>query len=196
MVAILRSALALLALQVVGSFAAVDVDATVDAAAEAAAEAAADAAAAGSEKVVPELKVDVVTTFPELDTTLGLKLVNGKPTKALVQLTNYEEEPVRLALIGGALSTLEPLPAGAPPTAAILANLSAASYEQSKANVLQPGEVKAFPYNFVLDLMPREIQVNLMGVVAKADGKVFQLPLHSEKAAIVDAPMSIFDPQM
>lgn len=174
MVAIMRSALALLALQVLGAFAVVE-------------EAAADA---------PQLNIGVKTTFSDADSILGLKLVNGRPTKAVVELTNNEDEPVRLDLIGGTLTSTNPLPADAPAAAAIVANLTGYSYDTSKDAILGPGESKTYPYSFVLDLQPRDVQLNVLAVVSTAAGLVFQIEAHSDKATIVDPPISIFDPQM
>ncbi|EFX01445.1 hypothetical protein CMQ_6387 [Grosmannia clavigera kw1407] len=174
MVAMIRSALALLALQVLGAFAAVE---------EAAAE-------------MPQLNIGVKTTFVDADSILGLKLINGRPTKAAVELTNHEAEPVRLALIGGTLLTTNALPEDAPPSAAIVANLTGVTYENSKDAILAPGATKVFPYSFVLDLQPRDVKLSLQAVVSSSAGHVFQLEAHSDTATIVDPPISFFDPQI
>ncbi|KJR82868.1 signal sequence receptor alpha chain [Sporothrix schenckii 1099-18] len=146
-------------------------------------------------KAAAEVKIDVDTKFPEAD-IFGLKLINGRATKAIVEITNQEDSPVRVSILGGALVNPQLLPEGVSPSANIVVNLTTVSFEGSKDAVLQPGEKRGYPYNFVLDLQPRELRLDLMAIVTNAKGQLFQVIAHSDTATIVDPPINIFDPQM
>ncbi|ROT40852.1 hypothetical protein SODALDRAFT_330578 [Sodiomyces alkalinus F11] len=137
------------------------------------------------------LAADIETTFPEAD-IFGVKLVNGRPTKALVEFANHEETPIQVALLTGTLSKLGELPAGALGTDAIVRNLTAVRYALS----VEPGEKKAVPYSFVQDMQPQDVRIQLVAVVYNSAGDVFQVQAYDGTAAIVEAPISIFDPQM
>lgn len=139
----------------------------------------------------PELKVEITTTFPEAD-IFGVKLVNGRHTQAVVEIKNLEDGPVTVAFIGGMLSTTQALPENSPPMAGVLRNLSAISYDVE----IPAGETQSLPFSFVLDMQPQDVKVDLMAVVKNPDGQIFQLKTYDGTAQVVEAPTSIFDPQM
>ncbi|QUC18923.1 uncharacterized protein UV8b_03164 [Ustilaginoidea virens] len=156
--------------------------------------AAADAAPAddddGTPPRQPRLAASVKTTFPDGD-VLGVRLVNGRPTKALVEITNKEDGPVELAFLAGLLATTKQLPKDAPAYQSIIRNLTAVKYNHE----IEAGETKAFPFSFALDMQPQEVKLQIAAVFAK-DGKMHQLKAHDGVASIVEPPTSFLDPQI
>jgi hypothetical protein len=133
----------------------------------------------------------VETVFPEAD-IFGVKLVNGRATKAVVEVTNHEENPIQVAFVGGMLSTLMELAPGAPLTSGVLRNLTAVKYDLS----VEAGEKKEIPYSFILDMMPQDVRLQLIAVIANSRGQMFQVQAYNQTASIVEPPTSFLDPQM
>jgi hypothetical protein len=135
----------------------------------------------------PKLAVSVAATFPEAE-IFGIKLVNGKPTKALLSISNEEPEPVTVKFIGGVLWT----PPFDPQGSRIVRNLTATRY-----NVEIPaGEKQSLPYNFVTELHPQDLRLELAAIMSSSDGKDFAIQAFNETISIVEPDTSIFDPQM
>ncbi|KAL8418473.1 hypothetical protein RB594_001893 [Gaeumannomyces avenae] len=185
MVSLKLTSLALLACQLVG----------VLAQAESAAPSGEPAKDAPPAPAAPQLKVDVATTFPEAD-IFGIKLVNGRPTKAVVEITNNEDGPLRVSFVGGALGRPDQPPAGAAgddkPAPPALRNLTAVKYDVE----VPAGDKRSLTYSFTLDMQPQDVRVDLVAVVSNAKGQTFQVPAHSDKASIVEPPTSFLDPQI
>jgi hypothetical protein len=105
---------------------------------------------------------------------------------------NREEEPISFAFVGGSLLTLQPLPEGALPSAGIVRNLTTVRYDA----VVPAGEKASLPYSFVLDMNPQDLQLQLGAVVSTSAGNIYQVPVANQTVSVVEAPTSIFDPQM
>lgn len=173
---LLTSLLSALALQVFGASAA---DAPP---------AAADGSVPSSQ---PELKANLKTTFPEAD-VLGVRLINGRPTKALVEITNNEDGPIQIAFLAGSVANPKELPKDTPAYQSILRNLTAVQYDHA----VEAGETKSFPYSFVLDMQPQDVKLQLAAVVTSAKGHLHQVLAHDGLVSIVEAPTSFLDPQI
>jgi hypothetical protein len=132
----------------------------------------------------------VTVGFPEAE-IFGIKLVNGRPTKALVDFTNHEQGPIQVAFIAGALLNPEPLAPELPPWAAVVRNLTTSKYELD----IPAGEKASLTYNFVTDLNPQDLNLNLIAVIA-SKGAVYQVQAFNGTVSVIEAATSLFDPQM
>ncbi|KHN95379.1 signal sequence receptor alpha chain [Metarhizium album ARSEF 1941] len=156
--------------------------------------AAADAAAPDADDSTPkkpDLAAVVKTTFPDAD-ILGVRLVNGRPTKALVEITNNEDAPIHVSVLAGVLATTQTLPEGTPAYRGIVRNLTVTQYNHA----IQAGETRSFTYSFALDMQPQDVKLQLAAVIADAHGDVHQVLAHDGVVAIVEAPTSFLDPQI
>lgn len=139
----------------------------------------------------PNLKVTVSTSFPDSE-VFGVKLVNGRATRALVTFTNKEPVPVTVALIGGALSSPEPVAPDAPIGAGIVRNLTSTRYDVE----IPAGEKQALPYTFTTDMHPRDLRLGLVAVLSGKDEEVYQVSAFDGVVGVVEPPTSLLDPQM
>ncbi|KAI1193808.1 hypothetical protein F5X97DRAFT_328185 [Nemania serpens] len=138
-----------------------------------------------------QLNAEIVATFPEAD-IFGVKLVNGRPTKAVIDITNNEAEPIQVAFLGGQLMTPKELGPDAPAYASILRNLSTIQYQAT----IPAGEKQSFPYSFVLDMQPQDVRLHLVGAVLGTSNQIFSVGIYDEVVSIIEAPTSFFDPQI
>lgn len=99
---------------------------------------------------------------------------------------------MQVAVIGGALSSLQPLAAGAHPSAGIVRNLTATRYDIE----IPAGEKASLNYAFTNDLHPQELRLNLIAVVASKAGAVYQVQAFNETVSVVEPATSFFDPQV
>lgn len=138
-----------------------------------------------------ELNAKVSATFPDAD-LIGLRLVNGKPTRAVLEVTNNEDGPIQVAFVSGTLSTTKELPDDAPHYQSILHNMTASQYNLPVA----AGETAQVPFAFAIDMQPQDVRVQLMTVVTSSKGGIYPINAYNGTATIVEAPTSFLDPQM
>lgn len=138
------------------------------------------------------LQASIKTTFPDADIQ-GLRLVNGKPTRAILSVTNAEKKAIQVAFVAGALVDPSMTPGeDTPHWKAILANLTTTQYSAA----VQPGETRELPYAFAVDLLPKDVRIEIMAVVTTAEGELYQVPAYNGVAALVDPATNLLDPQM
>jgi hypothetical protein len=139
----------------------------------------------------PNLAVSVSASFPNAE-VFGVKLINGYATRAVLDFANNEAEPIQVAVIGGALSSLQPLAPGLHPSAAIVRNITATRYDVE----IPAGEKQTLPFTFTTDLHPQDLRLNLIAVVSSQAGNIYQVQAYNQTVSVVEAATSIFDPQM
>ncbi|GAP89107.1 putative signal sequence receptor alpha chain [Rosellinia necatrix] len=138
-----------------------------------------------------QLNAEIVATFPDAD-IFGVKLVNGRATKAVIDITNNEDQPIQVAFLGGQLMKLQELSPDAPSYTAILRNLSTVQYQAT----IPAGEKQSLPYSFVLDMQPQDVRLHLIGVIMSGSNQIFSIGVYDDVVSIVEAPISLFDPQI
>jgi hypothetical protein len=144
-----------------------------------------------SPPTTPNLAISVDIKFPDAE-IFGVKLVNGRATQSVLDFTNNEAESVHISLIGGVLTTLQPLPPGAHPSKAIVRNLTSTKYGVE----IPAGGQQSLPYTFTTDMNPQDLRLQIVAIVQSQEGLVYQLQAYNSTVSVVEAPTSIFDPQM
>ena len=121
-----------------------------------------------------------------------MKVVNGRNTQAVLDITNNEAEPITIDVVGGALSSMKTLPAGAAPYTSILRNLTSTKH----GLVIPAGQKESVPYTFNVDMQPADLRLQLVAVISDAKGAVYQVQAFNETVSVVEAPTSFFDPKV
>jgi hypothetical protein len=131
------------------------------------------------------LKVSASASFPSSE-IFGVKLINGIATQAHISFNNEEPEPVSIAAIGGSLIS------SAYETPAIVANLTM----QRVGLEIPGGESQSVTYSFKTEMHPQDLRLQLTAVVKDSKDAFYTLNVYNETVSVVEAPTSIFDPQM
>ncbi len=138
----------------------------------------------------PVLAVDIKTSFPQSE-IFGVKLVNGHPTRAVLDIANHEPQAITLQVIGGSLVSPLDTPSAADPPV-VVRNLTAQKYGVQ----IPAGESESVTYSFATELHPQDLRLNIAAILQNTEGAVFTKMVYNETVSVVEAPMSIFDPQM
>jgi len=134
------------------------------------------------------LKVQATAAFPDSD-VFGVKLVNNHATTANFEVTNYEDDEVKLRVIGGSLFSLEDSGDG---PARSIRNLTSQMYDIA----IPSGQNISFGYAFSMEMHPQDLRLLLAAVVENKDGVSYQVNAFNGTVSVVEAPISILDPQM
>ncbi|ORY19627.1 hypothetical protein BCR34DRAFT_527993 [Clohesyomyces aquaticus] len=135
----------------------------------------------------PNLKVSIETKFPQSE-IFGVKIINGHATQAVVSISNDEPTPVGLSIIGGSL--IQDGLAGA--ESHIVRNLTAARYSTE----IPAGASETITYTFSTEVHPQDLRLQLVAVLKDSKDAFYTLSAYNETITVVEAPTSIFDPQM
>jgi hypothetical protein len=137
------------------------------------------------------LRVSAEVHFP--DSELGVKLVNGRATNARITIVNEEEAAVRVRLVGGSLWPLDVIDIAGKNSNRAVRNLTVVPMD---APVAGNGGNLTLPYPFGVDMMPTDLRLLLAAIVADEKGQQYQIEAFNGTVSVVDAPISMFDPQM
>ncbi|KAF2763916.1 hypothetical protein EJ03DRAFT_283134 [Teratosphaeria nubilosa] len=138
----------------------------------------------------PALNVDISASFPHSE-IFGVKLVNGHPTRAVLDISNNEVERISVMIVGGSLTTPIDVP-GAPYPPVLLRNLTTTRYDVQ----VPAGEKETLNYVFANEMHPQDLRLTIAAVLQNSEGAEFTKVVYNETVSIVEAPMSIFDPQI
>jgi hypothetical protein len=136
------------------------------------------------------LKVVAQAAFPDSD-VFGVKLVNGKVATAYVMVFNQEEEEVNVRIAGGSFYELDG-PSDIMSMGASVRNLTSITLDK----VIPPGGNTSFQYPFSNNMNPQDLRLILATIVQDTKGNQFQVNAFNGTVSIVEAPISILDPQM
>ena len=115
-----------------------------------------------------------------------MKLVNGHATEARLSVTNNEPTPIGVSIVGGSLIK------EVSGQSQIIRNLTAKRYSIQ----IPAGAEETVPYSFTTDMHPQNLRLELVAVLKNANNVLFTVPAYNETVSIVEAPNSVFDPQM
>ncbi|CAK4033870.1 related to signal sequence receptor alpha chain [Lecanosticta acicola] len=135
------------------------------------------------------LAVEVNVSFPDAE-IFGVKMVNGRPTRAVLKFTNNEDEDVNVLVALGALLTPTDVP-GAPDPPQTMRNLTGAKF----GTTIPAKSKEALTYSFATVMHPQDVTLELKTIVARGQS-LYTLTVFREGVSIVEAPVSIFDPQI
>lgn len=142
-----------------------------------------------SPKAQLPLKVDVNVSFPDAE-IFGVKLVNGRPTRALMHIANNEDTEISVLVATAGLFT--PLNApGAPDPPQNLRNLTGVKY----GTVIPPKSKETLSYAFATVMQPQDLTLEIKTIIARTE-QMYTLTIFRELVSVVEAPVSFFDPQM
>lgn len=136
--------------------------------------------------------MSVIASFPSGSNEIGYTIFNGHKTKALLEFTNSEAEPIIVSSVKGTLSSLESSPTEKPPFNGSPRNLTAARFNLA----IQSGEKQSLAYTFTTDLHPQDLRMNIIATISNQNGTSYYVQAFNETVTIVDPEASIFDPQM
>ncbi|KXT18477.1 hypothetical protein AC579_2268 [Pseudocercospora musae] len=135
------------------------------------------------------LKVDVNVSFPDAE-IFGVKMVNGRPTRALLHIANNEDSDINVLIATASLFTPLDTP-GMPDPPQNLRNLTGAKFGM----VIPAKSKETLTYAFATVMQPQDLTLQIQTVITRAQ-QMYTLTIFRENVSIVEAPVSFFDPQI
>ncbi|KAF2216210.1 hypothetical protein CERZMDRAFT_109162 [Cercospora zeae-maydis SCOH1-5] len=135
------------------------------------------------------LKVSHNVSFPDAE-IFGVKLVNGRPTRTLITITNNEDTEVNVLAAAAGLYSPLGLP-GAPDPPQSLRNLTVARFAKNIA----PHTSETFTYAYATIMQPQDILLEVNAIITRGQS-VFTTTVFRENVSVVEAPTSFLDPQI
>ncbi len=106
----------------------------------------------------------------------------------MLSFHNQEPAPITVGFVGGSLWTH----GLGPQQSQIVRNLTSTRY-----NVEIPaGEKESLTYTFATELHPQDLRLNIAAIVSDSKGNAYTMQAFNETVSVVEAPTSLFDPQM
>lgn len=136
--------------------------------------------------VSPNLKISVHAAFPQSE-VFGVKLVNGHSTQSVLSFENEDTEAVTVLYVSASLWTQ----INAARESRNIRNLTSTRYKVQ----IPPGEKESLTYSFATELHPQDLRLKITASVMSDKG-IFNVQAFDETVSVVEAPTSIFDPQM
>ncbi|KAJ5227312.1 uncharacterized protein N7469_007318 [Penicillium citrinum] len=137
-----------------------------------------------AETEIANLAVKAEASFPASE-IFGVKLVNGRPTEALISVINDEPNPVTVNFLGGSLWNLEE-------ESKVVRNLTATRYGVE----VPAGQKETIPYSFATEMHPQDLRLNIAAILSDSEGKFFTVQAFNGTVSVVEPETSIFDPQI
>ncbi|KAF8243236.1 hypothetical protein K440DRAFT_606348 [Wilcoxina mikolae CBS 423.85] len=143
-----------------------------------------------SNNVVPDgkpknLNVTTSVKFVNEDAQqLGVRLINGVPTKVKVHIHNFEEKPITVRYVGGSLVD--------PAKGVAVKNFTSLKVGTTVGHDLQLVQ----PWQFTTDLKEQILQLQISLVLSTGDNEIVTVQSYNGPVSIVEPEASIFDPQM
>jgi len=134
-------------------------------------------------KAVKDVNADVTVSFPDIESPLGVTVVNGHVTRVDVNVENHETSPISVELIGGALWNSD--------HSRIINNLTAAKVGAS----IEPEKNSRVAYSFIVDVQPQDVILEL-GLVMTVKGNVITKTAYNGTVSIAEPETSLLDPQL
>ena len=140
----------------------------------------------------PKLNITLRASFPDVSNELvnvgsgnpSVKLVNGIPTRVSFDLANFEASPIFVEAVGGSLWD-----SGKDVAVRNLTSKKLGGVEVSKDQKIE------IPYEFVNEMHPRDILLNLV-MVLRFEGEIVTVTAYNQTVVVVEAPTSLLDPQL
>lgn len=117
-----------------------------------------------------------------------MKLVNGRATTAVLDVTNEEPTALNIRFIGASLWSPD---SSSQPTF-IVRNLTTTVVD----GTIPAGESESFTYKFTTEMHPQDLRLNIAAVLVDENQKFYTMSAFNETVSVVEAPTSFFDPQV